>query len=221
MHAFEPETINEIKNLIHNELNNESILMSKVYKEEDIFPKKEFDIVKIDNITKIEENRIAAFVPVEKYNFYLSYLINLNTPPDVEFVNCTPGISVNYSIICDDINEMLNTITIIPTKIVRKGEMLANKLVSKNNHVEFYNDTTPDYFHKKMEKLESFFSENSTDFSKIVEMGDDRNIWIDVCFNYKYGLSDISVELESLPTLKDLNMTFVFDIYAEGSFKNE
>ncbi len=219
MNTFNQETICRIKESIYNELNNESILMSKIYREQEIFPKKEFSTIKIDNIIKVDDNKIIAFVPVEEYGFYLTYLISLTTIPEVEFVDCMPGIIINYSIICDDINATLNTISLIPIKIIQKGEMLTKKLLAKNNHIELYNDIIPDYFSKKVEKLELFFYKNSNDLCQIMQKSGDRSIWIDVCYNYKYSLTDISVEFNNLPTLKDMNISFDFDIHAEGKFK--
>ncbi len=189
--------------------------MIKEYLKQGIKPKKVNKEIEISNIL-LHENKVLAFVPVEKYDFFLLFNFDVNNLNEVAFVNCYPGFHMKYSVHPDNIDDILSIIKLKPVKIIRKGEIIRKNIIAKTNTIVIIEDNIPDFYDDKLLNILKYFEDNYEDIANIINISNDRDLWIDIYFNSKYTLSDVFFDSNLISKLNKLNFEVTFDIHAQG-----
>lgn len=210
---------NHIKQLVAEELQNPSFLMTGEYLKvlQPLYKNGLPQVIKvdIDNVNAIAK----AYVAVKDESFYLLFLFDIEKEVVLSSVETAPFVCISYTAVSQELKleDLLGLTTVLPTTIIKKGEKWGRGFEYDYNGLEFVSTNNPESFLSKLNFFLDVLEADSEGINRLSEKTLCNDIFVTIIYhNGVDSFTGLWLESALMKRLSELNLGLTFDIYPSG-----
>lgn len=211
-------SVEKLRKTIEVELENKKFAFTQKFYKSDLSVLKDKNIIKIANIVELNKESVYVFVSIREKNFYIIFEFDPENFTEIVSIDYYPGINIFYNIISVELStyDLCEMTCLSPHEKINIGDVIIKKKGIKSNYNSIiFKFKGPNFFNLMINEFLFFLEKDAENIKNMALITKCDNLFIDVCFNSEFPLTELNFERKNIESLNKLGLCTTFDIYGE------